>query len=374
MKKLALALMVATGFAWAYDATTAFDAGKDFGQQQKGTLKGNVSTDGAQKNIPNYTTSTQETTLFNNGQGSLFTPGRSKVNNCATGPKADSNYNQQECDAVNFLAKNPQQRPQINIDKNDPLVTGSTQIINNAKNTGGFSGCKNTVVTKPAIYEDGMCHEGNQLDTVDCSSTLSVFCEAPADGCDNGGIVPNSTQADMRYWFGPAGGGTYYLEFGTLADNYWPGSGTIYDRTLRFDIAKKADITQFSLVYAAFDDWLLVKVNGTTVYVGPKGGDRLEVVTQSYSCGKEGENTCYRKRVQYGPKSFGNPELATSWSIGLGIDLKPYLVDGTNTIYTRTIVAGDGESFIRMAARMMCPPKCRDEWNNQCAPYEARMQ
>lgn len=174
MKKLALALMAATGFAWAYDTTTAFDAGKDFGQQQKGTLKGNVSSDGAQKNIPNYTTNTQEATLFNNGQGSLFTPGKSKVNNCATGSKADTKYNQQECDAVNFLAKNPQQRPQVNIDINDMLISGSTQIINNANSNGGFSGCVNTIKTKPATFEESICHEGRRLDQYQCSESLSV--------------------------------------------------------------------------------------------------------------------------------------------------------------------------------------------------------
>lgn len=378
MKKLALALMVATGFTWALDTTTAFDQGKDFGQQQKGALKGNVSTDGAQKNIPNYTTSTQEATLFNSGQGSLLAPGKTKLNDCASGKKADSSYNQQECDAINFLAKNPQQRPQINIEKNDPLITGSTQIINSAKNTGGFSGCKNTVVTKPAIYENGMCHESNKLDEVSCSNTLTVFCEAPTDGCDNGGIVPNSTQGDMRYWFGPGGGGTYYLEFGTLADNYWSGYGAVFDRTLQFEIANKENITQFSLVQAAFDDWLLVKINGNTIYVGPRGGDRLEVITktETYECGKDGNKICSTKTtlVQHGPNDFGSAELAVSWNFGLSIDLKPYLVNGTNVIYTRTVVAGEGESFLKIAARMVCPPRCRDEWNNQCAPYEARMQ
>lgn len=368
MKRLALilGLSMATATTWGYDATSAFDAGKDFGQQQKGKVSGMVSTDGAQKNIPNYTESAKESSLFSSGKGNLFSPAKGKLNGCATGPKADNNYNQQECDAVNFLAKNPSQRPQINIDKNDPIITGGKQIIDNANTNGGFSGCKNVTTTKPAIYEEGMCHEGNRLDQVTCENTLTVFCEAPSDGCDNGGIVPNSAEADMRYWFGPGDGGTFYMEFGTMADNYWPGpksTGTIYDRSLKFSIENKNDITRFALVTAAFDDWLLVRVNGTVVYVGPYGGDRLE---QVYVNG--------RGRVQFGPASYGAPELSKSWNFSLDIDLRPYIVDGRNEIFTRTIVAGDGESFIKIAARMVCPLRCRDEWNNQCAPYEARMQ
>ncbi|MFA6595960.1 MAG: hypothetical protein WCT00_06565, partial [Bacilli bacterium] len=206
-----------------------------------------------------------------------------------------------------------------------------------------------------------------------CSRVLTVACDPERDGCDVGGIVPNSWNGDMNTSFTPSGGGNYTLQFGTIANNYWPGSGTIYDRTLTFDIRDVDLITKFSLTRAAFDDWLLVKVNGTVVYVGPYGGDRLEIVSTCMWYDGNGGCSFYSKRVQYAANSYGNPELSTSWDKSLNINLKPYLKNGTNRIFTRTIVAGHGESAIQITTRQLCPRDCRDQWDDsQCAALEAR--
>ena len=182
----------------------------------------------------------------------------------------------------------------------------------------------------------------------------------------------------MRVYFGPVGGGTFALEFGTFADNYWYGSryyGAQYDRTLSFNIRDVNLITRFHIVHAGFDDWLLVKVNGVTVYVGPYGGDRLELVNRCQpSYDDYGYNSCGYSypQVQYCATCFGQPELSTSWSIGLNIDIRRHLRNGYNSIYTRTIVAGGGESAIRINARMACPIVCSEYWDNQCRSFEER--
>lgn len=365
MRHWLMILAMASPSVWADEPSGAFDAGKQFGQQQSGTLRGNVSTDTAQQKIPNYNTDAKESGLFNSGQGSLFGPGSGKINNCATGPKADNNYNQQECDAVNFLSKNPQQRPQINIDKKDPLITGSSQIIKNAKPSGSFSGCKNTIVTKPAIYEEAICNEGNKFNTVDCESNLVVACAPPTDGCDAGGVIPNTSAGDMVVQWTNAGSGNYLLQFGSPGDNYF-GAG-LYDRYMNFQIKDVQKITRFVLDSVHFDDWLLVEINSKVVYVGPHGGDRLEL--KPYVIPNWMMVYCNSS-----DQPCGFPELQTSWGFSPNIDLKPYLINGVNTIRTRLVVGGGGEEWINISTRQLCPPQCDDQWNNQCAPYEARMR
>jgi hypothetical protein len=165
----------------------AFGEGKIFGQQQSGTLRDSVNTGTAQKDIPNYNTDARESELFNAGQGSLIGPGNGKINHCALGPATDNSYNQQECDAVNFLAKNPKKRPQINIAKDDPIVNGSKQIIDKAKQTGSFSDCKNTVTTKPAEHEENICHQSRVVRSGVCEKILSVSVDL---NCTQGATIP----------------------------------------------------------------------------------------------------------------------------------------------------------------------------------------
>ena len=276
---------------------------------------------------------------------------------------------------------------------------------------------------EPAVYEEEVCNEYKTLGTQTCSRVLIVTCDPQQDGCDQGGIVPNSWQGDMTTSFLPDGAGNYVLQFGTIADNYWSGQGAVFDRTLSFDIQDLNLITLFALTRAAFDDWLLVSVNGTTVYVGPHGGDRLEIYSPppvfepsstrlcqpvgglgfgvTWQChdtsagwfGGAGNSVDYATcgavsggwnctpadnktgLVQYCATCFGSPELGTSWDINLNIDLKPYLRNGANTVFMRTIVAGKGEGAIQIRTRQLCPQNCHDQWDgSQCALLEARTQ
>lgn len=88
------------------------------------------------------------------------------------------------------------------------------------------------------------------------------------------------------------------------------------------------------LTKASYDDQFLLTKNGKTVYVGPCYGDKLLLYGDD--------------KVQYSAGGFGVPKLGTSWSFDLSIDIKPYSVAATNKIQTQTIVAGYGESAIRV--------------------------
>jgi hypothetical protein len=118
----------------------------------------------------------------------------------------------------------------------------------------------------------------------------------------------------------------------------------------------------------------MVKVNDSVVYVGPYGGDRLSVVERQacYISDSAGEQCFNYSEVQYGNNQFGSPELRTNWSFGLNVDLRPYLRDGANSIFMRTIVYGAGEGAIKIKTRQYCPVVCSTFWENRCTSQEAR--
>lgn len=259
-------------------------------------------------------------------------------------------------------------RPTFTIDRStDPMFQRMKDVEANAASIGGalqgeYSACQPVVLETPYPGATETCHENRPTVNLTCSRRLVVACDPATDGCDAGGIVPGSWSGDMRVGLTAAGNGDFILQFGTIADNYWGGYGAVYDRTLTFEITDPNLITRFALTRAAFDDWLLVKVNGAVVYVGPYGGDRLEVIQY-----------WWLKRVRYCATCYGFAELGTSWNRSLNIDLTPYLVEGSNTLFMRTIVAGGGEGAIQITTRQKCPRDCHDTWDNsQCATLQAR--
>lgn len=399
-----LVLLATTGIALA-DQNSAFQDAKDWAGSTPQSTFSAINSGNMQDKIPGYGTNPAEAQYFQGGQGQLSGPGVGKMQTCATATPDPDPIKRQECEAVNFLARNPQIRPQFNISKNDPMFTKAKNIGNNAESifqslgmnggTGTSTQCTTKTETTPAQYTTETCSSlkevgqqqctmgrvinidadanfqceqtVNAYETLKCRRSSSVTCTGGGDGCDQGGIVPNSWAGDMATSWFPDGAGNYILQFGTIADNYWCGWAITQDRTLTFTIRDVGLITRFALTRAAFDDWILVQVNGTTVYVGPYGGDRLQAQCTQFSWLR-------RCTVQYGEDSFGSPELATSWNFGLNIDLRPYLRNGQNTVFMRVIVAGCGEGAIQMTTRQMCPLQCSVSTRNDCAALEARSQ
>ena len=92
--------------------------------------------------------------------GQLSGPGVAKVTDCSSqAPDADS-YRRQECDAVNFVARNPSVRPAFSIDRaTDPLISRANSIASNPalQSTGinvgsGTESCRGVMDTTPATF------------------------------------------------------------------------------------------------------------------------------------------------------------------------------------------------------------------------------
>lgn len=369
---ICLSFPLQTGWAKeeAQSTADAFNAGKEFATKGKDAAAQTLQSGTGAENLPYYTTEAPEGAHFQGGRNLIGSIGNNKQMECKHS-RAGTGFAQQECDAVNFLSKNPTTRKKFKIDKNtDPILVGSKKIIDNPGSVPGAlkQNCRIEKVTRPATTLSHTCTEAQTLEEQKCRRTLLVGCDPERDGCDQGGIIANSWAGDMATSFNADGSGNFILQFGTIADNYWRGWGAVFDRNLTFDIRDVKLITKFMLTRAAFDDWLLVKINDTTVYVGPHGGDRLEVVRE-----KNKYSGSSYIRVKYCETCFGNPELNTSWNLTPNVDLRPYLRDGRNVLFMRTIVADEGEGAIQITTRQLCPRNCYDQWDDsQCARFEAR--
>lgn len=156
----------------------AFQAGKTFGQSGKNSAAGKVNNTTGSQNLPNYTTNAPQSANFANGKGNLGAAGNTKLADCQNKVSGNA-MDQQECDAVNFLSKNPSTRPKFIIDKKtDPLLTGSASTIKNPGTTPGSSNqqCRVETVTTPATYKTESCEQSIVTQSFTCQKTLIPQC------------------------------------------------------------------------------------------------------------------------------------------------------------------------------------------------------
>lgn len=208
--------------------------------------------------------------------------------------------------------------------------------------TENFDISKNVTVASAALNSTVLDSfaPGNLVSTSDVIGLQYVSPISTSTTLTNANNVRlDSTQSDMAMNWVAAGSGNYNLYLGTFANNYWSGYGAIYDRSMSFNMSNTDIFSKFALSQVAFDDYMLVMLNGFVVHVGPFGGDRLEVVRQGRGV-----------VVKYCETCLGRVELSTEWNYGLNVDLRPYLKSGQNTIFMRTIVGGAGEGALRIDA------------------------
>ena len=130
---LVLALLLASR-AWAQGdaASSAFAEGKALGASTIDSTFQGIGNGSGAATVPGFGQRTPQSQVFQAGQGQLSGSGTAKIIDCASqAPDVDS-YRRQECDAVNFVARNPAVRPAFSIDRaNDPLISRARAIARN---------------------------------------------------------------------------------------------------------------------------------------------------------------------------------------------------------------------------------------------------
>ena len=331
----------------------ALQAGKDFGTAGNGAVS-NSATNGDLSTVPGYQgTNVPETQYYSSG---------ANIEDTAREALPDSPVG-------SFVQSSALSRPQFTLDPSDPTLQRGNAISNDPQAvlgpslSGQFSACQPTsVTTSPATYTQDFCTVWGLDQTQTCQKTLSVSCIAPTE-CNANAATLDTMQGTMPRSY------TYpMLTLGTPGDHYWTGYCAVFDQSASFTIADMAEVQEFTLVQAHFDDWIRIQVNGTVVYVGPYGGDRLEVVSSTPG------TSLLAQEVQYGASSYGSCELDTTWDETLNVDIKPYLHTGLNTIDMRVIVGGTGEGWVKFKVSQNCACQWSDTWTGTCSSLDQQAQ
>lgn len=237
--------------------------------------------------------------------------------------------------------------PQFTIAPNDPILTQGQTIASQAATlTQNYQGCQALGVQSPGVqYTTATCDVTEAPATATCANTLSTSCSGTEPS--EPGLQAGSVATDMKWVYEfPT------LTIGTIADNYWSGNCTIYERTTTFTIDDVSLLEKFELTKVGFDDYLYIAINGHVVYVGPYGGDMLAINGGA---------------VQYDSKGMtGACELDTSWQKSPGVDVRPYLVNGVNTIDMKVEVASNGEGWMQFDAENYPDCSANDHWTQTC--------
>jgi hypothetical protein len=189
-RKIALCLLWLWCGASLADTTQTFNDAKSFASGKTQGVFDNVTSGAAQDKVPKYGTNPQETQYFQGGQGQLSGPGIGKMQSCGSYTPGSDRIANQECEAVNFLARNPQVRPQFNITKNDPMIIGAKNARSNAESFfqslgmggGGTSTqCTQRTETTPAQYTTETCSSIQEVGTQQCTMGRAINIDADAN-------------------------------------------------------------------------------------------------------------------------------------------------------------------------------------------------
>lgn len=172
-------------------AGDAFVAGQQFSAGKSAAAAAQITGGRGAEVVPNYSATSPEAGYYAGGQGQLGGFGVQKMATCASGPQGADAYQQQECEAVNFLAKNPQVRPQFSVQKTDPIITqgaainkGPDSILSQyGYNTSGgtYTACSTANVTTPAQYADQSCTSMASMSTQQCTYGRTVNIDSDAN-------------------------------------------------------------------------------------------------------------------------------------------------------------------------------------------------
>ena len=183
-------LLSLIGLALA-DQNSAFHDGKGFGAAKNQGVFDSINTGTASDKIPAYGATPAETQYYQGGKGQLTGPGIGKMQSCGSYTPGSDKIANQECEAVNFLARNPQVRPQCNIPKHDPMTIGAKNALNSAESffqaigidggAGSSSQCTTRTETTPAQYTTETCSSAKEIGTQQCTMGRVINIDTDAN-------------------------------------------------------------------------------------------------------------------------------------------------------------------------------------------------
>lgn len=177
---LGILMLTLTQNALADKKSDAMSSGNAFGASSLPSSLTDLNSAGSNANksktkptdTPLYNPNQPNSANFNSGM-SLFNQGAAAIDKCKNYQPGPDKVANQECEGVNFLAKNPIQK-QFVIQPNDPALLASKYAVENAKDgsTPGSQCVTKTVVVSPAVNSIESCTQARITDSLDCGDDL----------------------------------------------------------------------------------------------------------------------------------------------------------------------------------------------------------
>lgn len=285
---------------------------------------------------PGYSTSSPPQTTYYNSGAAIQSQAQAAA---AAAPAGD---------ASQVVTTNALSGPQFSFAPTDPILTQGQATAGQATTLAtNYQGCQVLNVQTPPAQQSttASCAYDEIPSTVNCTSQLQTTC--PANAPNQSGLQAGGVSSNAAY--------SYNFPYLTIGTSGWrtmdDADCVIHDQVATFSI-KTALLAKFSLVYAGYDDYGLVLVNGRPIWGGPYGGDMLDVVNGNVQYDSSGK--------------IGPCELSTSWRNNLNIDLRPYLTDGTNTIEMKIANVGYGEGWTTYDIEDYPDCSANDHWVQSC--------
>lgn len=388
---LAALLISHAALAQTGGSQSAFDAGKALGQgKSQGAFSG-ISAGTAQGKIPRYGQDAPESNYFAGGKGDTAGPGVAKINACAGYTPGPDKMANQECEAVNFLARNPNVRPQFNIGQNNPMIQKYKQLSANAEQAfaqffpsgqGTQSACTTKTETIPGQYSTETCVSAQEVGTDQCTMGRVVNIDADSNfQCEQ--TINAYETLKCRRGFSP--------EFGiqTSTNSYTPSFGSevpswtakTYD--VGIDIDQAATAITATLSRYQVDNYGQLWINGSLVYENRLSSFPSDIRNSSYGCAQT-----YAPWTEWGYEySCGlvvGGSLYSMWDDGCNwgcrgvnpnMDISPYFRKGRNTITLVCVNAnGIGPCYATIDVTVQQTTVTGSSVVNGCTSLEVRAQ
>ena len=229
---IALAVILLAPWLAMADQNGAFADGKSLGASLNQLNRDAITAGNIENKIPAYGQSVAEATYFQGGRGDTVGPGVNKLSTCSSvAPDSDA-IKRQECEAVNFLARNPDIRPQFSITGSDSMILEARNARTNAESTfqslgiaggtGSSTQCQTRTETTPAQFTTETCSSLREIGTEQCTTGRIINLDTDANfQCDQTMNAYENLQCRR--------GSTVTIGFGQCTPGAWLGRAAYVD-------------------------------------------------------------------------------------------------------------------------------------------------
>ncbi|MCB9063256.1 MAG: conjugal transfer protein TraN [Halobacteriovoraceae bacterium] len=244
-----------------------------------------------------------------------------------------------------FIVESSDQRPHFDIDQNDPMLKNMGRLTKNSHDlSDNLKGCKNVKEQQQKSSEKQFCFEYGERSDVffNCKNSLSVTCKNP-----DAGMTSSLTLGDFNHTGAyptsiNSSGNT--VNFGTIG-NSRGGRCQHHHNQITFHIDDINQVKDFIITSIQYDDWASISVNGHNVF------------DDSYRSNGRFYTPCERSvNFQRGP-----------------VNIKNYLVNGTNTINTVNTVYGGGHLWFSLKSTFLKKCDVNETWSRTCDQGESNI-